>query len=209
MSIEQEIKGIIDNALASHSQIKEVEDLREKVEELTQQVELLSQARDADMNAIQSSILNIKQGEVFISPATISGEISCSRESLGKELQKAVVETINQQAKFKGSPLWNAINGDRAANWGVKSDNRLMKELKEGDYDKALSLKLSDMEIIRLGNRICAISEQLDSLSDITQAEITRIQQEVGKLQLSFESSISGIKDSLSFIKEDFALIYQ
>lgn len=75
MSIEQEIKCIIDSALASHSQNKEVEDLREKVEELNQQVKRLSQARDADMNAIQSSILNIKQGEVFISPATISGGI--------------------------------------------------------------------------------------------------------------------------------------
>lgn len=76
MSIEQEIKGIIDNALASHSQSQEVKELRKKVEELTQQVKCLSQARDADMNAIQSSILNIKKGEVFISPAIISGEIT-------------------------------------------------------------------------------------------------------------------------------------
>lgn len=111
MSIEQEIKGIIDNALASHSQSKEVEELREKVENLIVIVKSLVEDDADNDSAMTDDNFKIKQGEVFISPATISGEISCSRKSLDKELQKAVCETINQQAQYKGSPLWNAIKG--------------------------------------------------------------------------------------------------
>jgi len=111
MSIEQEIKGIIDNAMSSHSKSQEIDELRGKVENLTKLVNSLILTNNNNSNMPDANF-RIKQGEVFISPATISGHISCSRESLGKEIQKTVSETINQQAQFKGSPLWNAINGE-------------------------------------------------------------------------------------------------
>ncbi|KYP86903.1 hypothetical protein WB67_15105 [bacteria symbiont BFo2 of Frankliniella occidentalis] len=111
MSIEQEIKGIIDNAMSSHSKSQEIDELRGKVENLTKLVNSLILTNANNNSNMSDANFKIKQGEVFISPANISGEISCSRKSLDKELQKAVCETINQQAQYKGSPLWNAIKG--------------------------------------------------------------------------------------------------
>ncbi|KMV68409.1 hypothetical protein AI29_08670 [bacteria symbiont BFo2 of Frankliniella occidentalis] len=136
MSIEQEIKGIIDNAMSSHSKSQEIDELRGKVENLTKLVNSLILTNANNNSNMSDANFKIKQGEVFISPANISGEISCSRKSLDKELQKAVCETINQQAQYKGSPLWSAINGDRASNWESKSDPRLMEVSKRNEVSE-------------------------------------------------------------------------
>lgn len=132
MSIEQEIKGIIDNAMASHSQSQEIEELRGKVENLAMTINSVVKAYTKGMTAMDDAILKIKQGEVFISPATISGEITTRSQGELKTTPDSI-EVVKDDITCCRM-LRPMSNGEG------KSDPRLMK----GQHEKTMFISIDN-----------------------------------------------------------------